>query len=103
MDRNHRVVSGAFASILLCAALSFAQQRLRPRDVDAIPSKKADARIAYGSDPLQYGDLRLPTGARPFPVAIVIHGGCWISKLRRSTTRRRSPMRCGVRESRRGT
>jgi len=36
------------------------------------------ARIPYASDgPLQYGELRLPPGPGPFPLAIVIHGGCW--------------------------
>ncbi len=34
-------------------------------------------RIAYGSDPFQFGELRLPEGPGPFPVAIVIHGGFW--------------------------
>ncbi|HXZ86324.1 MAG TPA: alpha/beta hydrolase [Myxococcota bacterium] len=39
-------------------------------------------RIAYaGDDPLQYGELRLPEGAGPFPLAIVIHGGCWRAEL----------------------
>lgn len=33
--------------------------------------------IAYGADPLQQGELRLPRGNGPFPVAVVIHGGCW--------------------------
>lgn len=35
------------------------------------------ATIAYGSAPLQVADLRIPNGKGPFPVAIVIHGGCW--------------------------
>lgn len=41
-----------------------------------------DARIPYGDDPLQFGDLRLPEehGDGPFPVVIVIHGGFWKSK-----------------------
>jgi acetyl esterase/lipase len=34
-------------------------------------------RIPYGSDPLQFGDLRIPSGPGPYPVAVVIHGGCW--------------------------
>ena len=38
-------------------------------------------RIAYGSDPLQFGELRLPTTRGPHPVAIVVHGGCWLAKL----------------------
>lgn len=39
----------------------------------------ADARIAYGEAPQQFGDLRLPRGAGLHPVAIVIHGGYWRS------------------------
>lgn len=51
---------------------------LRPAEIDALPSKPADARVAYGRDSLQFGELRLPVGRGPFPVAIVIHGGCWV-------------------------
>lgn len=40
----------------------------------------ADARIHYGDDPLQFGDLRLPPGSGPHPVAIFLHGGCWLSE-----------------------
>lgn len=43
-------------------------------DLPAVPS---DARIAYGPDPSQVADLRVPHGAGPHPVAIVIHGGYW--------------------------
>ncbi len=37
------------------------------------------ARISYGSEPQQFGDLRLPAGdsEQPWPVVIVIHGGYW--------------------------
>ena len=34
-------------------------------------------RIPYGAGELQFGDLRLPSGAGPHPVAIMIHGGGW--------------------------
>lgn len=41
----------------------------------------ADARIAYGSDPNQFFDLRLPRGRKsPFPLVINIHGGYWRAK-----------------------
>lgn len=46
----------------------------------AILEKKptpADHRLPYGKDPLQFGDLRLPSGMGPFPVVINIHGGFW--------------------------
>jgi acetyl esterase/lipase len=38
-------------------------------------------RIAYGDDALQFGELRVPSTTGPHPVAIVIHGGCWLAKL----------------------
>jgi pimeloyl-ACP methyl ester carboxylesterase len=41
------------------------------------PPAPADARIAYGPEPLQFGDLRLPAGDGPFPLALVLHGGYW--------------------------
>jgi acetyl esterase/lipase len=41
------------------------------------PPRPADARIAYGTEPLQFGDLRLPQGEGPFPLVINIHGGYW--------------------------
>ncbi len=47
------------------------------REILERPPPPADRRIAYGDDPNQFGDLRLPPGAGPFPVAIVLHGGFW--------------------------
>jgi acetyl esterase/lipase len=42
---------------------------------------RADARIAYGSGALQFGDLYLPKGHGPYPVIVLIHGGCWLAEL----------------------
>jgi acetyl esterase/lipase len=52
---------------------------LRWQDVASMPVPPADHRIRYGSDPLQFGDLRLPPGPGPHPVVVMIHGGCWLS------------------------
>jgi acetyl esterase/lipase len=41
------------------------------------PPPPYDARLRYGSDPNQFGDLRLPSGKGPFPAAMMIHGGFW--------------------------
>ncbi len=46
-------------------------------DILDLPAPKADARLAYGAHKLQFGDLRLPRGAAPYPVAVVVHGGYW--------------------------
>ncbi len=40
----------------------------------------ADLRLRYGSDPNQFGDLRLPKGKGPYRVAMMIHGGYWRAK-----------------------
>ena len=45
------------------------------------PAPAADRRIAYGPDPNHFGDLRLPAGAGPHPVAIVLHGGFWRARF----------------------
>jgi acetyl esterase/lipase len=87
----------AVAITIAVAAPAVTGQRLRPRDVDALPSKKADARIAYGADPLQFGELRLPAGSGPFPVGVVIHGGCWVSKF--ATLQNTSAMADALRDS----
>ena len=34
-------------------------------------------RTAYGPDPVQFAELRLPGGPGPHPVVIVVHGGYW--------------------------
>jgi alpha/beta superfamily hydrolase len=46
-------------------------------EVAAITSSAPTAVEHYGRDPLQLGELRLPHGEGPFPVAIIIHGGCF--------------------------
>ncbi|HXG23612.1 MAG TPA: alpha/beta hydrolase [Chthonomonadales bacterium] len=55
-------------------------QFLGPQQVNKLPSSPADHRIHYGSDPLQFGELRLPQSSGRHPVAVVIHGGCWKSR-----------------------
>jgi acetyl esterase/lipase len=41
----------------------------------------ATERIFYGKDLTQFGDLRIPKGSGPFPVAIIVHGGAWGSAV----------------------
>jgi acetyl esterase/lipase len=41
------------------------------------PPPAADERHAYGSEPKQFGDLRLPAVDRLRPLAVVVHGGAW--------------------------
>jgi len=57
-----------------------ARQEQSSRGILTRPAPPADHRITYGSNEFQFGELRLPKGAGPHPVAIVIHGGCWMSQ-----------------------
>lgn len=38
-------------------------------------------RISYGPGELQFGELRVPEGPEKHPVAIIVHGGCWLAQL----------------------
>jgi len=69
--------------ILVLAASAAGQMRADDRqgvsfqEVLALEARPADARIAYGPGPQQFGELWVPRGTGPHPVAVVIHGGCW--------------------------
>jgi acetyl esterase/lipase len=47
------------------------------QDYLALTGPEPAARFAYGAAPSQFVELFLPRGAGPFPVVVLIHGGCW--------------------------
>jgi hypothetical protein len=49
-----------------------------PEMVDAVPSDPPTLKVAYGTaSARQFGELRVPKGKGPFPIAVIYHGGCW--------------------------
>lgn len=46
-------------------------------DILEAPPPPPTKRIAYGREPLHFGEIRLPEGEGPFPVVMNIHGGFW--------------------------
>ncbi|HSG09787.1 MAG TPA: alpha/beta hydrolase [Longimicrobiales bacterium] len=77
-----RRLTAALAGLWAWAGLAQAQEPPRyitAGEAIAWAPRPYDARVSYGADPLQYGELRLPAGQGPFPVAVVVHGGCWLS------------------------
>jgi len=70
----------SFAGALTSSPGPAQSARLRVSDIDTIALHHQAERVAYGTDSLQFGELRLPEGRGPFPVAILIHGGCYFSK-----------------------
>jgi len=67
----------AFAAAGAGGAAAAERQGVSFQEVLALPATPANARIAYGSAPTQFGELWVPPGPGPHPVAVVIHGGCW--------------------------
>lgn len=56
------------------------ERLMTPQDLDALPRRAPDQRISYGKDPQQqYGEIRVPSGPGPHPLAILVHGGCFKS------------------------
>lgn len=50
---------------------------LTVEDYDRLPTVPAQHRLSYGGDPVQFGDLYLPSSGGPHPVVVMVHGGCW--------------------------
>ncbi len=69
------------AFLLFALAPVAAQASASYQELLARPRPTPDAHIAYGKDPLQYGDLYMPKAGAPHPVVVLIHGGCWLGEL----------------------
>ena len=69
-------------ALLLCATLTCSVSAQSRDPLQLATAVVAEGRrIAYGTDPLQFGELRIPAGRGPHPVAIVVHGGCWLAQI----------------------
>jgi len=65
--------------LVLGVRLACQTRRLNADDILQVTAHPPDAKISYGPAPQQFADLRLPSsGKGPFPVIVVIHGGCWV-------------------------
>ncbi|WLI90562.1 alpha/beta hydrolase [Massilia sp. R2A-15] len=65
---------------LLSASLAAAAP-MKLADYLALSGPAPTAKLAYGSAPSQYAELFRPAGAGPFPVVVLVHGGCWTIKF----------------------
>jgi alpha/beta superfamily hydrolase len=77
------MLRATFGLVAIVFAHAAAAQSPSMKQLDALRSlvSKPQAISSYGAAPLQVGELRLPRGRGPFPVGIVVHGGCWHSKV----------------------
>ena len=72
-----------FAIVIILISLPGLALAVEIMDSSALASflnPPADHVISYGEDDLQFGELRLPSGQGPFPVMVLIHGGCWLAQ-----------------------
>ena len=66
-------------TVLLSARVN-AQVTFKAVADSAHTAPPADAQIPYGTAPQQFTELRLPEGPGPYPVVMLIHGGCWLAE-----------------------
>lgn len=50
-------------------------------DYLALTGPQPSATVRYGAAPSQYTELFVPAGSGPFPVAVLVHGGCWTKEF----------------------
>ena len=67
----------ALAGLLLLAGSAAVAMPMRYAEFQALPQPPAPRTIAYGAGPLQHVELWKPAGRGPFPVVLMLHGGCW--------------------------
>ena len=63
--------------VFLAAPILTVTRPLAAQSILDVPPAPRGERLAYGPDENQFGELRVPVGRGPHPVAIVIHGGYW--------------------------
>lgn len=66
--------------LLASFALGTVAEHIDLQQYMAISGPKPQTVFRYGLAPSQTAELFRPEGPGPFPVAILIHGGCWLSK-----------------------
>src|SRR5260370_7932514 len=66
--------------LLASFALGTVAEHIDLQQYMAISGPKPQTVCRYGLAPSQTAEFFRPEGPGPFPVAILIHGGCWLSK-----------------------
>ena len=79
-----RIFTPVLLAALACAGTATAPacraQTMTFQDVQKLKAARDGRRVQYGALAQQFGELRLPAGRGPHPVAVIVHGGCWYSE-----------------------
>ncbi len=78
----NRIV-GALTLLSLAAMVTGAvpHKLLTLPELTSRPRPVPTTTVHYGSDPLQVIDVWLPAGHGPFPTVVMVHGGCWETRV----------------------
>ena len=68
--------SFALIAVAMVSAAAMAAPMQWPDLLDRA-KPQASTRVPYAKGDLHYADLWLPAGKGPFPVVLMVHGGCW--------------------------
>jgi acetyl esterase/lipase len=68
-------------AIALLASPALSAEPMTLNTYMALRGPNPTEHIAYGSGPLQYAEFFKPAGRGPFPIAVLIHGGCFMNAL----------------------
>lgn len=69
--------SSLIATALLACSQGTVAAPMSLDDYLALHGPAPTVQLAYGAAPSQYAQLFRPSGAGPFPVVVLVHGGCW--------------------------
>jgi len=73
----HSLSHSLIATALLASIHGAVAAPMSLDDYLALHGPEPTVQIPYGAAPSQYAQLFRPTGAGPFPVVVLVHGGCW--------------------------
>jgi acetyl esterase/lipase len=71
-------LAAALALMLISGSMA---QGTSPMDLRKLPISKPAMISSFGPEKVQFGELRVPAGKGPFPVAIIYHGGCLLRQV----------------------
>ena len=80
MRHSILLLSSALLSGLLAKLVVAAIHPMTLDEYMALRGPEPEAQIAYGPAPQQFVQLFEPIGGGPFPVVVLVHGGCFLSK-----------------------
>lgn len=78
-DSNSRRVRDRLLRLICLFIVAVELASVSPAPLSGQIRTDSARRIPYRNEPTSFGELRLPSGQGPFPVAVLVHGGCFLA------------------------